>query len=435
MTVGPLGYIVLLLITLAGIGGQWLGGGLESLWWYLTAALASAVWIEFSLGKKNTFRVRCEAPSVAALGVELQTAICIENDSTRPLMLESRFVAGNGLNVAVDEIMHWRVAARGHERRALPLLPLCLGSSELGTTYLRRLGMLKLIWWPQRVAAGLRITIVPQRLNEPRTRLGTRAGGASTSPVLGRGFELYGLRPYRSGDPMRAIDWKASARAQQPMVRLFTEQRQLEMILVVDCGRASAVEIGALSRLGYCVNSAAQLAEKACADGHAVGVILYAQDVLSVLPPGTGTAGLLRVRTALGGAVTRREESNPLAAALRAAQLVRHRTLMVILTHADEADNGSPLLKAVSLLGRTHLTVIASPRDPAIADLAQGESHELQAWFDPYVGLAAQELMIEERRAIVQLRAKGAHVVSEFPEQLASTLLQTYERLQLVRAV
>lgn len=431
MTVGPFGYIALLLIALAGIAGQWLGGGLERLWWYMTGAVASAVWIEFALGKRNTFGVRYEALGVAALGIKLETTICIENDSTRPLMLESRFVAGAGLSVT-DELMHWCVAARGCARRALPVLPLCLGSSELGTLYLRRLGDLRLIWWPQCAGAGLRITVVPQRLNELRTKSGTRAGGASTSPVLGRGFELYGLRPYRSGDSMRSMDWKATARAQRPMVRLFTEQRQLEMILVIDCGRASAVEIGALSRLGYCVNSAAQLAEKACADGHAVGCVLYAQNVLAALPPGTGTDGLMRVRTALGRAITRREESNPLAAALRAAQLVRHRTLMVILTHADEADEGGPLIKAASLLGRTHLTVIASPRDPAMASLAQRTA---QDWLDPYVGFAAQELMIEERRAIVQLRGKGAQVVSAFPEQLAPALLQTYERLQLARAV
>ena len=431
MTVGPIGYIALLLITLAGIAGQWLGGGLEPLWWYMTAALAGAIWVEFALDKKNTFRVRYESGRVAALGIKLQTAVCIENDSPRPLNLESRFVAGAGLSVT-DELMHWRIAARERARRALPVLPLCLGSPDLGTLYLRRLGALRLIWWPQRAPAGLSITVVPQRLDELRTQLGTRAGGVSTAPVLGRGFELYGLRLYRSGDPMRAMDWKATARARRPMVRLYTEQRQLEMVLAVDCGRASAVEIGALSRLGYCVNSAAQLAERACADGHAVGVVLYAQSVLAALPPGAGTAGLVRVRTILGGAVTRREESNPLAAALRAAQLVRHRTLMVILTHADEADDGGALLKAVSLLRRTHLTIIASPRDPAIADLAQREA---QTWLDPYVGLAAQELMIEERRAIVQLRAKGAHVVSAFPEQLASTLLQTYERLQRTRAV
>jgi len=75
------------------------------------------------------------------------------------------------------------------------------------------------------------------------------------------------LRRYRICDPPRVIDWKATARSGQLVSRDFTQEQSLDVMILVDAGRASALRAGDLDRLGHYANVAARLAQHALARG------------------------------------------------------------------------------------------------------------------------------------------------------------------------
>src|SRR6185369_18027359 len=105
----------------------------------------------------------------------------------------------------------------------------------------------------------------------------------------GVGVELLQLRDYVSGDAMSRIDWKATARRGALVAREYSEAQHLEILIVIDAGRASRVRAGQLDRLGLYANVAARLAQHAVSSEDRVGLLVYAEKMLSAAPPDRGT--------------------------------------------------------------------------------------------------------------------------------------------------
>ena len=177
-------------------------------------------------------------------------------------------------------------------------------------------------------------------------RLDGRLAGGYRTAHRGTGTDLAGLREYVEGDDARHIDWNVTARLNEPQLRLFHEDRELTVWLVLD--RSASMTVGAPGRGKHDVVSelALVLARLFGRGGNRVGALLY--DVpggqVRTVPPGTGRRHALRIgvelartelaRTKLartnGG---RRGGTTDLAAMLDAvAKLARRRALIVVIS-------------------------------------------------------------------------------------------------------
>ena len=108
------------------------------------------------------------------------------------------------------------------------------------------------------------------------------AAGARISRVIGPGAQVEQLRDYRPGDPLRVIDWRATARRRQLVSRDFAEDQHLDVMLALDVGRASRIQCGELDRLGHYVNAAARLAQHVVAQEDRIGLVLFGDQPLRV---------------------------------------------------------------------------------------------------------------------------------------------------------
>src|ERR1700733_13281947 len=178
-------------------------------------------------------------------------------------------------------------------------------------------------------------------------RLDGRLPGGYRTAHRGTGTDFAGLREYVEGDDARHIDWNVTARLNEPQLRLFNEDRELMVWLVLD--RSASMTVGAPGRGKHDVVSelALVLARLFGRGGNRVGALLY--DVpggqVRTVPPGTGrrhaprigveVARTARARTKLartnGG--SRRGGTTDLAAMLDAvAKLARRRALIVVIS-------------------------------------------------------------------------------------------------------
>jgi uncharacterized protein (DUF58 family) len=170
---------------------------------------------------------------------------------------------------------------------------------------------------------------------------GHMVGGYRTAH-RGTGTDLAGLREYVEGDDARHIDWNVTARLNEPQLRLFNEDRELTVWLVLD--RSASMTVGAPGRGKHDVVSelALVLALLFGRGGNRVGALLY--DVpghqVRTVPPGTGRGHALRIgaelaRTELArtNGAGRRGGTTDLAAMLDAvAKLARRRALIVVIS-------------------------------------------------------------------------------------------------------
>ena len=156
-------------------------------------------------------------------------------------------------------------------------------------------------------------------------------GGEVRSMFRGTGMEFTDIRPYTEGDDLRHLDWNLLARTGLPYIKLYTETRELTLLLVVDHSRSTSVGDPA-PKAERAAEVAALLALVATQQHDRVGLLPFADTIGPVIPPGRGQRHAFRVVRALfelqpGG------QGTDLAAALRAAGgLLKRRSLIVIVS-------------------------------------------------------------------------------------------------------
>ena len=196
---------------------------------------------------------------------------------------------------------------------------------------------------PERLLARLEWRVV--------RRLDGRLAGGYRTAHRGTGTDLVGLREYIEGDDARHIDWNVTARLNEPQLRVFTEDRELTVWLVLD--RSASMTVGPPGRGKDDVLSelALVLARLFGRGGNRVGALLYDTGAVRTVPPGTGRRHALRIGAELARAADagHRGSTTDLAAMLDAvAKLARRRALIVVISDfIGDGDWGRSLLRLV----------------------------------------------------------------------------------------
>jgi uncharacterized protein (DUF58 family) len=204
-------------------------------------------------------------------------------------------------------------------------------------------------------------------------RLAGRVAGGYRTAHRGTGTDLAGLRPYAEGDDARHIDWNASARLNEPQFRVFNEDRELTVWLVLD--RSASMAVGAPGRGKHDVVSelAVVLARMFSRGGNQVGALLYDNGAARTVPPGSGRRHVLHIAGELGrgdrGAGGPHRGTTDLAAMLDAvAKLARRRSLIIVISDfIGDGDWERSLLR----LGPRHEVVALRVVDPADDELPE----------------------------------------------------------------
>jgi uncharacterized protein (DUF58 family) len=268
------------------------------------------------------------------------------------------------------------------------------------------------------------------RLARARPR-GQRTGLRSRR-ALGAGSELYQLRAYARGDPLARIDWKATARSGALVTREFNEDQHLDILIALDAGRFSRVRAGRLDRLGLYANIAARFAQIATPNDDRVGLVVFAERPLAVCAPERGLRAVARLHSTLARLDVQAAESDPVSAALAIRALLKHRSLVIVLTDLDETAADAPLARAVRLLSPPHLVVVAGVESSEIHELASRQAHSRR---DPWVAIAALEHERRGEARRLQLRRLGTPVIASPEDALEEAVFREYERLRRRRRV
>ena len=424
-------YLLVFLAAVLAIGAIWSQeAALEGLWRIPLALLLCGLAIEAFYLRRVSLAAHLATASRGFLGRVQPAALVLANAAARPLTVEYAPTVPPGFEPLGAAR---RLTAPPHGTASDPfiLTAVRLGPQRWPRLPARMLGPLRLAWWTRVLEPAQRVVIAPDTLRRASRPRGL-PGGTRTRRVAGAGAELHQLRAYAPGDPLSRIDWKASARSRALVTREFSEDQHLDILVAVDAGRFSRVRAASLDRFGLYANIAARLAEVATRNDDRIGLIVYADRVLATCAPARGLAGMTRLRHALEELSVHASESDPTAAAIRIRALLKHRSLVVLLTDLDDASTAGQLVRAVRLLSPPHLTVVAGVRSTEVEALV---GRAARAWDDPWVALAAAEhaARVAAQRAL--LARLGAPVVAAPAELLEAAVFAEYETLRRTRRV
>ncbi|GAB3587430.1 DUF58 domain-containing protein [Amycolatopsis endophytica] len=246
--------------------------------------------------------------------------------------------------------------------------------------------------------------------------------GRQAALVRGEGTEFDSLREYVIGDDVRSIDWRASARAADVMVRTWRPERDRHLLLVLDTGRTAAGRVGDVPRLDAAMDAALLLAVLASRAGDRVDFLAYDRQVRAHVA-GAQLPALVNAMAPLEASLVETDARGMVAEVLRRA---RRRSLVVLLTGLDAAPLESGLLPVLpSVVGR-HQLLVAGVADPSVASMARARGDA-----EAVYGAAAAERTLGERRSVVStLVRRGVEVVDAVPEELAPALADRYLALK-----
>ena len=154
--------------------------------------------------------------------------------------------------------------------------------------------------------------------------------GEYPSVFRGRGLEFSHLREYTPGDDVRAIDWKVTARRGAPYVREFVEERELTVLLVVDCSGSTTCGTGARSLREIALELSSVLALTATRGGDRVGLVLFTDEVERFLPPGSGRRHALNLMLELHSFRPRGSGTRPSGALELVSRALKPRTIVFL---------------------------------------------------------------------------------------------------------
>ena len=234
--------------------------------------------------------------------------------------------------------------------------------------------------------------------------------GEYHSAFKGRGMVFSEVREYQYGDDVRNIDWNVTARLAHPYVKVFEEERELTVMLLVDVSGSGRFGTNGQFKEELAAEVAATLAFSAIANNDKVGMILFSDRIEKFIPPKKGRTHILRIIREL---ITFRPESNgtDIGEALRYfSNAIKKRCTTFLLS--DFYDSGwTDALKLVA--GKHDLVALrlVDRREPKLMDLG------LVKFYDPE---STRTVWIDTGNSEVRRMADTRY--AEHEQQVASTM-------------
>lgn len=250
--------------------------------------------------------------------------------------------------------------------------------------------------------------------------------GRSSVRIRGAGTEFDSLRGYVIGDDTRSIDWRATARRGDVVVRTWRPERDQHVLIVLDTGRTSAGRVGDAPRLDAAMDAALLLAALATRAGDRVDLLAYDRQVRTSVERTSATDVLRRMVDALATVEPELLETDHRRLSAEILRRAGRHALVVLITGLDAATVEAGLLPVLGQLTHRHTVLVASVTDPHLATMAAARG-DVGAVYD-----AAAASYDQQARARVSelLQRRGAHVVDAPPDQLPPALADAYLALK-----
>lgn len=373
--------------------------------------------------------LRRELPSGLRLGEGTTAVLRLANHSRRLLRGRVRdgWQPSAGAANAVQDI---RIPAGERRSMTVSLLPVRRGDLRAEHVTIRSFGPLGMAARQATITAPGTLRVLPpfhsKRHLPSKLRKLRELDGKAAVQIRGAGTEFDSLRDYVRGDDVRSIDWRATARRRDVVVRTWRPERDRRVVIVLDTSRTSAARIEDEPQLDTGIEASLLLAVLAERGGDRVSLIAYDRRVRTrVSSSGKGNM--------LGAMVQGLAPLQPELIELDAAgvpgqvrAVTAHRALVVLVTSLDAGAAEEGLIPLVAQLARKHVVVVASVRDPALDAARLERSTSTLAY-----RAAAAEHALNRRAAITAVvKQLGAEVVDAPPHELPPELADMYIRLK-----
>ncbi|MEB4592972.1 DUF58 domain-containing protein [Candidatus Thiothrix sp. Deng01] len=395
--------------------------------WYVTAGaslLLAGADLLWAVGEPAP-RAERFAPHSLPLGVKRMVRLKLHNDGKRPLplLVFDHFppaLAATGfplrLTLGPGKFAEPLYEATATER----------GRQHFPCLQVRVLSPLQLWWRDLKLPVESETRVYPNFAAVAQYALMATDHHLSHMGILkkrrrGEGQDFHQLREYREGDSLRQIDWKATARMHKPISREYQDERDQEIIFLLDCGHRMLAKDDTLSHFDHTLNAMLLLTYVALRQGDAVGMGSFAGES-RWLPAHKGQHNVQHMLNALYDLQPTPQAPDYAQAATELLVRQKKRALVILLTNLRDEDLDD-LLPALHLLRKRHLVLLASMREQAIDRALEEPVDNLE---DALHKAAVQHYLQTREATLERIKAAGVRCLDAAPPDLSVNLINHY---------
>jgi uncharacterized protein (DUF58 family) len=398
----------------------WAGAGVALL---LIAAVDA-----WSVRKPPALRVERQLAGVWPVDVWNTATVTLSNEGSRDLAIE----------LFDDYPTAWGMEGLPHATRIAPdtftavsyrLRPDKRGDATFGAAHVRVASVMGLWQRVHRMGSDNAVKVFPDfskllghTLTATDRRL--RTTGIIRKRQRGEGTDFRQLREYRRGDSQRAIDWKATARQQKPISREYQEERDQQVVFLLDCGRRMLAKDDGASHFDHALNAVLTLAFLAQKQGDAVGLMSFSGEAGNMrwVGPCKGRVGLDRLLAGIYDLQATETAPDYTEAASALANKLAKRAFVVMITNLRDEDDQA-MRAACELLSAKHLVMCASLREKS---LDTAIAAPVERFPDALRASAAAHYLQQRQDAIKRLGIRADQLIDVAPQQLSAALVNRY---------
>lgn len=250
---------------------------------------------------------------------------------------------------------------------------------------------------------------------------------------IGQSVEFEQIREYVTGDDIRTINWKATARkGGQHMVNNYMDERSQQIYCIIDKGRVMKMPFRGMTLLDYAINATLVLTRVALLKQDRAGLVTFSETIGQVLPADRRASQMNNILETLYDQKTQFGESDyeKLYALVRTR--ITQRSLVVLFTNFESLSGLQRQLPYIRSIARTHLVLVVFFENTELRELTESPADDIE---NLYVRTIAGKFAHEKHLMVKELHQHGIFTILTAPEHLTINTVNKYLELKARQAI
>lgn len=244
---------------------------------------------------------------------------------------------------------------------------------------------------------------------------------------LGHTMEFDRIKEYVRGDDVRAINWKASARAETLMVNTYEDERSQQVINIIDTGRVMKMPFNGMHLLDYAINTSLVISNIVLLKEDKAGLITFSNDGSSVIKPQKKRIHIRRIQEQLYNVQTNFLESDFKRLMVSVKKNINRRSLVLLYTNFESLSSMERQLPVLRRIAKDHLLVVIFFENSELQELLLSEPETVE---EIYTKTVAEKFMFEKQQIVKTLNSYGIQTILTPPEDLSVNTINKYLELK-----
>lgn len=255
----------------------------------------------------------------------------------------------------------------------------------------------------------------------------TNAYGTKKIRRIGHSLEFEQIKEYVSGDDIRTLNWKATAKRNQLMINQYVEEKSQPVYSVIDKGRAMQMHFEGLSLLDYAINGTLAISNVILRKQDKAGMLSFSRKLEDIVVAEQRNSQMHLISEALYNIKTDFSESDFSALYAIVKRKITQRSLLILYTNFETMDGLHRQLPYLRALVKNHLLMVVFFKNTALNTLINSKSENIQSVYDSII---AEKFMYEKKQIVNELKKYGIQSVLTAPQNLTGDTINKYLELK-----